>query len=64
MQFQVPAVSGVNDTEVMRLQAVAAASIKARPATVAAYAKGKAIVPEQTPMSDEAKKVLFGQTAR
>ena len=36
----------------------------AHPATVRAYAKGKAIVPEPAPMTDEAKKVLFGQTAR
>lgn len=40
------------------------AAIKARPATERAYEKGKAIVPEQRPMTDEAKKVLFGQTAR
>ena len=40
------------------------AAIRARPATERAYAKGKAIVPEQQPMSDEAKKVLFGQTAK
>ena len=39
------------------------AAIKARPATQRAYEKGKAIVPEQKPMSDEAKKVLFGQTS-
>lgn len=40
------------------------AAIAARPATVQAYAKGKAIVPEPAPMTEEAKKVLFGQTAR
>jgi GST-like protein len=40
------------------------AAIKARPATERAYEKGKAIVPEQRPMTDEAKKVLFGQSAR
>ncbi|KQS01799.1 glutathione S-transferase [Sphingomonas sp. Leaf357] len=40
------------------------AAIKARPATIAAYEKGKAIQPTQTPMSDEQKKVLFGQTAK
>ncbi len=38
-------------------------AIAERPATVAAYAKGKAINDARTPMSDEAKKVLFGQTA-
>ncbi len=38
-------------------------AIAARPATVAAYAKGKAINDARTPMSDAAKKVLFGQTA-
>ena len=37
-------------------------AIKARPATVAAYAKGEAIN-RPTEMSEEAKKVLFGQTA-
>lgn len=39
------------------------AAIKARPATERAYAKGKEIQPKAAPMSDEAKKVLFGQTA-
>jgi GST-like protein len=40
------------------------AAIKARPATTRAYAKGKEIVPEQPKeMSEEAKKVLFGQSA-
>lgn len=39
------------------------AAIKARPATERAYAKGKEIQPAPAPMSDEAKKVLFGQTA-
>lgn len=39
------------------------AAIKARPATERAYAKGKEIQPASAPMSDEAKKVLFGQTA-
>ncbi len=38
------------------------ASIAARPATVRAYAKGDPYASKQ-PMSDEAKKVLFGQTA-
>ena len=37
-------------------------AIKARPATVAAYAKGEAIN-RPAEMSDEAKKILFGQTA-
>ena len=37
-------------------------AIRGRPATVAAYAKGDAIS-RPTEMSDEAKKVLFGQTA-
>ena len=39
------------------------AAIKARPTTERAYAKGKEIQPAPAPMSDEAKKVLFGQTA-
>lgn len=39
------------------------ASIKSRPATERAYAKGKEVNPQQAPMSEEAKKVLFGQTA-
>ncbi len=38
-------------------------TIAARPATVAAYEKGKAINDARTPMTDEQKKVLFGQTA-
>jgi len=37
-------------------------AIRARPATVRAYEKAKAIN-TQTTMSDEAKKILFGQTA-
>ncbi len=37
-------------------------AIRARPATVAAYAKGETIN-RPTEMSEEAKKVLFGQTA-
>ncbi|CAN5384624.1 glutathione S-transferase N-terminal domain-containing protein [soil metagenome] len=41
------------------------AAIKARPATVAAYAKGDALRPPQAQaMTDEQKKVLFGQTAK
>lgn len=39
------------------------AAIAARPATVRAYARGKEAVPEQPPMSDEQKKILFGQSA-
>ncbi|ODP36424.1 glutathione binding-like protein [Sphingomonas turrisvirgatae] len=38
-------------------------AVKARPATVRAYAKGEAIRPSDTPMTDEQKKILFGQTA-
>ncbi|MGA1798646.1 glutathione binding-like protein [Sphingomonas sp. 4RDLI-65] len=38
-------------------------AIAARPATVAAYEKGKAIADSSAPMTDEAKKQLFGQTA-
>jgi GST-like protein len=38
------------------------AAIAERPATVRAYAKGEPYASKQ-PMSDEAKKVLFGQTA-
>lgn len=37
------------------------AAIKARPATSRAYARAKEITPSQHAMSDEAKKVLFGQ---
>ena len=37
-------------------------AIAVRPATVTAYAKG-AEVSEQKPMTEEAKKILFGQTA-
>lgn len=40
-------------------------AIAARPATIAAYAKAQEINPSVgAPMTDEAKKVLFGQTAR
>ncbi|WP_375390587.1 glutathione S-transferase N-terminal domain-containing protein [uncultured Sphingomonas sp.] len=40
------------------------AAIKARPATQRAYARAKEVRPEgQQPMSEEAKKLLFGQTA-
>ena len=39
-------------------------AIKARPATVAAYAKAAAVNPAvSTPMDEAAKKILFGQTA-
>ena len=38
-------------------------AIKARPATIEAYAKGKA-VSDQPVMTEEAKKLLFGQTAK
>jgi GST-like protein len=38
-------------------------TIKARPATERAYAKAEAINPAQPPMSEDAKKILFGQTA-
>jgi GST-like protein len=37
--------------------------IAARPATVRAYARAEEINPAQPPMSEEAKKVLFGQDA-
>ena len=40
------------------------AAIKARPATARAYEQGKAIRPNEPVMTDEQKKVLFGQTAR
>jgi GST-like protein len=39
-------------------------AIKARPATVRAYEKGLDIRPENAPMTDEQKKILFGQTAK
>ncbi len=38
-------------------------SIKARPATIRAYERTKEVNPDPTPMSDDARKVLFGQTA-
>lgn len=38
-------------------------AIRARPATVRAYEKGMAITP-QSALTEEAKKVLFGQRAR
>jgi GST-like protein len=38
-------------------------AIKERPATVRAYEKGRAVSDRSAPMSEEAKKVLFGQTA-
>ena len=41
------------------------AAIRVRPATERAYAKGKEVNPNQgAPMTDEQKKVLFGQTAK
>lgn len=40
-------------------------AIAARPGTIAAYAKAQEINPTvNAPMNDEAKKILFGQTAR
>jgi len=39
-------------------------SIALRPATVRAYARAQEINPAQAPMSDEAKKILFGQDAK
>jgi GST-like protein len=38
-------------------------TIRDRPATVRAYDKAKAVNESTAPMSEEAKKVLFGQTA-
>lgn len=38
-------------------------AIRERPATQRAYAKAKEINPQQPPMSEDAKKILFGQTA-
>jgi GST-like protein len=38
-------------------------AVKARPATIRAYAKGEEVRPSETPMTDEQKKILFGQTA-
>jgi GST-like protein len=35
--------------------------IAARPATIEAYAKGKAVDDSSAPMTDEARKLLFGQ---
>jgi GST-like protein len=39
-------------------------AIRARPATVRAYEKGAAISSNNTTMTEEAKKILFGQTAQ
>jgi GST-like protein len=39
-------------------------AIKERPATIRAYAKAAEINPKQGPMTEEDKKVLFGQTSR
>jgi GST-like protein len=38
-------------------------AIRARPATIEAYRKGEEIRPSDAPMTDEQKKILFGQTA-
>lgn len=38
-------------------------AIEARPATIEAYRKGEEIRPSDAPMTDEHKKILFGQTA-
>lgn len=38
-------------------------AIGERPATIRAYAKGEEVRPSGRPMSDEDKKILFGQTA-
>ncbi len=38
-------------------------AVAARPATIRAYAKGEEIRPSDAPMTDEQKKILFGQTA-
>lgn len=38
-------------------------AVRARPATVRAYAKGEEVRPGNPAMTDEQKKVLFGQTA-
>ena len=38
-------------------------AIKARPATIRAYARGEQVRPSNSPMTDEQKKILFGQTA-
>ena len=37
--------------------------VAARPATERAYTRGKEVRPDDAPMSDDAKKLLFGQTA-
>jgi len=38
-------------------------AIRARPATARAYAKGTEIQSEQAPLTDEERRILFGQTA-
>ena len=38
-------------------------AIAARPATIRAYEKGRAIQPAPAPMTDEQRRILFGQTA-
>lgn len=40
------------------------AAIQDRPATERAYAKGREIQPEQSPMTEEQRRVLFGQGGR
>ncbi len=37
--------------------------IRARPAVVRAYAKADIVRPKEAPLDDEARKVLFGQSA-
>jgi GST-like protein len=39
-------------------------AIRGRPATERAYARAKEINPQAAPISEEAKKILFGQTAK
>ena len=38
-------------------------AIKARPATIRAYEKAKEVNPQPSPMTEEQKRILFGQTA-
>lgn len=38
-------------------------SIRARPATIRAYARGEEVRPEQKPMTDAERRILFGQGA-
>nr|WP_272929672.1 glutathione binding-like protein [Pseudomonas sp. MWU318] len=39
-------------------------AIQARPATVRAYAKGEAVSQNRATVTEEGKKILFGQTAK